>query len=203
MSKSEGNFYTVRDLLDEGYSGDAIRLYLISSHYRSETDFSKEGLEKAEKELRKVRKVVQRIGWDQEPEGKHDFGEPGKDDEGYVEEFEKRMDDDLGTAKAKQFLMKLVSEANEALEDFEGERESLYSVGYGNFIIEAFGVLGICVRPDVSEQEKELADTLLELREEYREKEDYETADRIRDVLEENGFEVEDTEDGARWFKVE
>ena len=47
MSKSEGNFYTVRELLEEGYSGDAIRLYLISTHYRNETDFSIEGLEKA------------------------------------------------------------------------------------------------------------------------------------------------------------
>ncbi len=202
MSKSEGNFYTVRDLLDEGYSGDAIRLYLVSSHYRSETDFSKEGLEKAEKELRKIRKVVQKIGWDEDYRGKNQFGEPGEDEEGYVEEFEKRIDDDFNTAKAKQFLMKLVSEANETLEKNPEEGESLYAVGYGNFLIEAFEILGIDVRPEVSEGEAEMADTLLEVREEYRERGDYDEADRIRDVLEENGFEVEDTEDGARWFKV-
>ncbi|MFB6266008.1 MAG: class I tRNA ligase family protein, partial [Candidatus Nanohaloarchaea archaeon] len=60
MSKSEGNFYTVRELLEQ-HGGNAIRLYLISSHYRSEMDFSMEGLERAEKELQKVRKTVQRI----------------------------------------------------------------------------------------------------------------------------------------------
>nr|EGQ39867.1 MAG: cysteinyl-tRNA synthetase [Candidatus Nanosalinarum sp. J07AB56] len=71
MSKSKGNFYTVRDLLsgeikdgkvpDEGFPGDAVRLYLVSSHYRSETDFSLEGLRKANKELRRIRKNVRRI----------------------------------------------------------------------------------------------------------------------------------------------
>ncbi|MFB6213138.1 MAG: cysteine--tRNA ligase [Candidatus Nanohaloarchaea archaeon] len=204
MSKSKGNFYTVRELLDEGYSGDAIRLYILSSHYRSETDFSKEGVEKAEKELKKARKTVQRIGYDEDYEGRHQFGSPGGEGGGHTEEFVKFMDDDLNTAKAKQFLMELVSEVNEALEkNPEEERESFRAIGMGNFLVEAFGVLGIDVRPDFSEEESELMDELLEIREEYREQEDYEKADRIRSLMDKNGFEVEDTDGGARWFKVE
>lgn len=200
MSKSEGNFYTVRELLDEGFSGDTIRLYLLSSHYRSETNFSKEGLEKAEKELKRVRRLVKKIGYDEG--GKHDFGSPGEDEGGYVEKFEKIMDDDLNTAKAKQFLMKIVSEANEALEkNPEEELESFRAVGYGNFLVEAFGVLGIDVTPDASKEEEAMADTLLELREKFREQDDYETSDLIRDRLEELGFEVEDTDEGAVWVK--
>lgn len=189
MSKSKGNFYTVRDLIEEGFSGDAIRMYLISSHYRSETDFSKEGLEKADKELKRVRRLVKKIGYDGEPEGKHNLDQLEKD-------FEEAMDDDLGTAKAKQVLMKAVADANEMLE--EGEQPTK---GLSNLLITAFDVLGVNVRPEASEEEAGMADLLLELREKFRENEDYETSDYIRDRLEEIGFEVEDADEGAEWFK--
>ncbi|MFQ3275135.1 MAG: cysteinyl-tRNA synthetase [Candidatus Nanohaloarchaea archaeon] len=195
MSKSEGNFYTVRDLLEDGYSGDAIRLYLISSHYRSETDFSKEGLEKAEKELKRVRRTVKKIGYSENPEGKHSFGEQGEF-EGLVGKFEEAMDDDLNTAKAKQVLMSAVSDANEIMD--KGEEPA---VDYSNALIELFGILGIDVRPQEDEAESEMTDLLLDIREEAREREDYETSDFIRDRLEEIGFEIEDTGDGAKWFK--
>ena len=200
MSKSEGNFYTVRELLEKGFSGDAIRLYLISTHYRSETDFSIEGLEKAGKELQRVRRVVEKIGYTEGLE--HDFGEPGEAEEGYVQDFVEIMDDDLNTAKAKQFLMEVVSEANKALEENpEDERESLSAVGYGNFIVEAFDILGVNVRPQASEEEEEMADLLMNLRDEARKEEDWETSDFIRDRLEELGFEIEDTDEGSRWLK--
>ena len=195
MSKSKGNFYTVRELLDEGFSGDAIRLYLISSHYRSETDFSMDGLEKAEKELKRIRRTVEKVGFMEEPEGKHTFGEPGEY-KGLVGEFEEAMDDDLNTAKAKQVLMKAVSEANEMMD--KGEE---VAVDYGNALIELFGVLGVDVRPQASEEETKLADILMNIRDDARENEDWETSDMIRDRLQDLGFEVEDTEEGSKWFK--
>jgi cysteinyl-tRNA synthetase len=196
MSKSKGNFYTVRELIEErGFSGDAIRMYLISSHYRSETDFSIEGLEQAEKELKRVRRTVKRIGYDEEPEGKHSFGQSGEY-EGLVGEFERAMDDDLGTAKAKQVLMKTVSEVNDMMEDGETA-----SIDHGNFLIEAFGILGVDVRPDATDAEAEMADILLEVREKFRENQDWETSDLIRDRLQELGFDVEDMDDGAEWFR--
>ncbi len=191
MSKSKGNFYTVRDLLDEGYSGDAIRLYLISSHYRSETDFSKEGLEKAEKELRTVRRTVQRI----RNSGTSEI--LGQEAIELEEEFEELMDDDLDTASAKQSLMKFVKEANSMID--EGKD---VSDGAAKTISELFHVLGVEVDIGFNEGVEKLADLMLDLREEYRAREDYETADRIRSILEDAGFEVEDTEDGAEWYKV-
>ncbi len=193
MSKSEGNFYTVRDLLEEGYSGDAIRLYLISSHYRSETDFSKEGLEKAEKELRKIRKTIQLIRRDI---GVAKSGVNNRYTKEQLEEnFKERMDDDLNTARAKQYLMETVN----YLYSLEGKVDD----GFVDVLENLFGVLGIDVRPNISDEEAELADLMMEMREKFREREDYDTADRIRSALEEAGFEVEDTEEGARWFKVE
>ena len=195
MSKSEGNFYTVRELIKEGFSGDAIRLYLISSHYRSETDFSMEGLKKAEKELKRIRRTVKKIGFMDDPEGEHSFGEQGSY-EGLIGEFEEAMDDDLNTAKAKQVLMKAVNEANTILEN--GDQPA---VDYGNTLIELFDVLGVDVRPGASESESALAEILMDLREEAREQEDWETSDMIRDRLEEIGFEIEDTDEGSNWMK--
>ena len=195
MSKSEGNFYTVRELIEKGFSGDAIRLYLISTHYRSETDFSIEGLEKAEKELQRVRRTVQKVGFIENPEGKHSFGQPGEY-EGLVGDFEEAMDDDLNTPKAKQVLMKAVSEANSMMD--EGEE---VAVDYGNFLVEAFGVLGVDVRPQVSDSEAGMADLLMQLRDEARENEDYETSDFIRDRLEDIGFEIEDAGEESLWLK--
>jgi cysteinyl-tRNA synthetase len=195
MSKSKGNFYTVRDLLKEGFSGDAIRLYIVSSHYRSETDFSIEGLEKAQKELKRVRRTVKKIGWDEEPEGKHSFGDQGEY-EGLVGEFEEAMDDDLNTAKAKQVLMKAVADANEILDD--GEQPA---VDYSNALIELFDILGVDVRPQSRDKESEMANLLIELREKFRDQEDYETSDYIRDSLEKIGFDIEDTDQETFWLR--
>jgi cysteinyl-tRNA synthetase len=187
MSKSEGNFYTVRDLLEDGYSGDAIRLYLISSHYRSETDFSKEGLEKAEKELKRVRRTVKRL---REGDGS------GTEFLGLEEKFEEEMDDDLNTARAKQVLMEAVNGINSAIQ--KGEE---VDVEVANTLESLFGILGVDVRPQASEQESEMADLLLELRENARGREDYEESDRIRNRLQELGFDVEDTDEGGFWVK--
>ncbi len=192
MSKSEGNFYTVRDLLEEGYSGDAIRMYIISSHYRSETDFSKEGLEKAEKELQRVRRLIKKIREDVES------AEVGVDNQyspdRMEENFEKRMDDDLNTARAKQYLMESVNFLN----CLSGEE---LSEEYADKLEELFQILGIDVRPEASEGESQMADMLLDLREKFREQEDYETSDYIRDQLQELGFDIEDTDEGSIWIK--
>ena len=181
MSKSEGNFYTVRELLDEGFTGDALRLYINSSHYRSETNFSKEGLEKAEKELNTLRKAYSLSN----SEGLEEEAEELKED------FEKFMDDDLNTAKAKQALLKFAGEVNS-----RGEA----SEEVGDTLRELSMVLGIDLRPDATDREASMADLLSELRDEAREREDYETSDFIRDQLEDLGFEVEDSGDGSKWF---
>ena len=195
MSKSEGNFYTVRELLDKGFSGDAIRLYLISTHYRSETSFSIEGLKKAEKELQRVRRTVEKAGYSENRKTEDGFSKTGEGRD-FVGEFEEAMDDDLNTAKAKQVLMKAVNEANSMLEN--GDQPA---VDYSDALIEMFEVLGVDVRPQASESESEIADLLMDLRDEAREKEDWDTSDMIRTRLEELGFEVEDTEEGSKWLK--
>ncbi|MDY6776512.1 MAG: cysteine--tRNA ligase [Candidatus Nanohaloarchaea archaeon] len=189
MSKSKGNFYTVRELLEE-HEGDAVRLYLVSAHYRSEMDFSIEGLEQAEKELSRIRKTVQRID---RIEGEE---EADLDVEGLRERFEEEMDDDLNTANAKRVLMDFVGEVNSALD----EGMSVSSEARDS-LIELFGILGVRAEPLIEEGERRMADHLLGLRERYRDEDDFDTADRIRETMEESGFAVEDTRDGAIWLK--
>lgn len=181
MSKSEGNFYTVRELLDEGFSGDAIRLYINSSHYRSETDFSKEGLEKAEKELKKLRKAYRLSSG----EGLEKEVEQLRDD------FEEYMDDDLNTAKAKQALVEFAGKVNSRGEASEKA---------GEVLRELSNVLGIRVEASASEREGSMADLLLDVRDEARENENYELSDFIRDELQRLGFEIEDTGEGSKWY---
>ena len=188
MSKSEGNFYTVRELLDEGFSGNAIRLYLISSHYRTETDFSREGLEKAEKEVKKARHVVQKI--------RDNPGEEFLDLEALEENFTEYMDDDMNTAKAKQELMKYVNRANSEL-----KQERFLDEEVAEKIEELFMVLGVRLDPDITEEEAGMADLLTQLRTEARDEADYETGDMIRDTLQELGFEIEDTDEESHWLK--
>ncbi|WP_414836966.1 cysteine--tRNA ligase [Candidatus Nanohalococcus occultus] len=191
MSKSKGNFYTVRDLIEEGYSGDAIRMYVISSHYRSETDFSKDGLEQAEKELSAIRSTVQKI---RKSDG--DDLNLNESPEDIRDGFETYMDNDLHTARAKQFLMEKVRLLSSALSGGDSVKDE-----YADVLVELFGVLGVNMESDVSRTESEMADTLVELREKFRENEDWETSDYIRDRLGELGFEIEDREDGAVWYR--
>ncbi|QKQ98145.1 cysteine--tRNA ligase [Candidatus Nanohaloarchaea archaeon] len=191
MSKSEGNFYTVRELLEKDFSGDAIRLYLISTHYRSETNFSIKGLEKAEKELQRVRRTVKKIR-DSSISAESPVNYDTSTDE-IEKEFRERMDDDLNTPRAKQYLLEVVNHLN----SIEGDVKPKYA----DTLEKLFQVLGVDIRPQASEEESELADLLMELRDEAREEEDWETSDMIRDRLEDLGFEVEDTEEGSKWLK--
>jgi len=196
MSKSKENFYTVRDLLKgdvednrvptDGFSGDAIRLYLVSSHYRSETDFSLDGLMKAQKELRRIRKNVQRIRLADGEEQIFDLRS----------RFEGAMDNDLNTAEAKQTLMEAVRRVNRVIEEGRSPAGSA-----ADEIVELFSVLGVDAEPD-PRSDREMAELLLELRSEYRNKERYEEADRIRDVLESSGYEIEDVDSDTRLLSV-
>ncbi len=188
MSKSEGNFYTVRELIEKGFSGNVIRLYLVSSHYRTETDFSVEGLEKAEKELKRIRRAVKRV--------RQEGVENGKQFQELEEKFEEEMDDDLNTARAVQTLMETVNKVNKALDKGEDIHSST-----ADLLEELFQVLGVDVNPEATEEESEMADLLISLREEAREREDYKTSDYIRDRLQNLGFEIEDGEEGAFWIR--
>ncbi|MEE8358674.1 MAG: cysteine--tRNA ligase [Candidatus Hydrothermarchaeales archaeon] len=112
MSKSLGNFYTLRDLLKKGYSPRAIRLLLLATHYREDLDFTFDKLEEAEKEIHRLDSLIEKLEKidDENPDGhmKDRLKEMQR-------EFEKHMDDDLRIAAALKVFFEFIDETEEAL----------------------------------------------------------------------------------------
>jgi len=207
MSKSLGNFYTIPDLLEKGYRGSAIRYLLLSGHYRSELNFTLEGLDEAERALDRLeefRRRVRRAG-----------AEPGADDGPAAaltdlaaearRAFEAAMDDDLNVSDARRSIFELVREVNARLDE-SGDRlteEGRDAVlGALEDFDRVFGVLSLRdrERESIPRELREWVEERLEQRAEARERGDYERADAIRDEIEARGIQLEDAPDGTtRW----
>jgi len=190
MSKSEGNFYTAREVVEE-FSGEALRMYYLSTHYRKDTDFSFEEMENAEAKLERVRNFLASVedtdgGSETYPEGEI---------EGLKAEFEDAMDDDLNTPRALQSVMRFIKEANKSLDN---DPEVLRKAA--EIVRELCGVLGLELGRK-EEVDGRVVDLLLRQRERLRDEGRFEEADEIRDELSELGIEVQDTDEGFCWIK--
>jgi cysteinyl-tRNA synthetase len=204
MSKSLGNFVTVRGLLDEGYDPASIRHQLISSHYRSELNFTREGLDASGRAVQRL------VDFDARLEGLavSDSGAP-TELPGFAQEalraFTAAMDSDFNTADALGALFSLVSKVNAALDqtavvpagEREGVRDALASID---------GVLGLlevarsarAVDSDVTEWVEER----IQARSDARRRKDFGAADAIRAELAAKGIVLEDGPSGTRWKVV-
>ncbi len=196
MSKSEGNFYTVSELLEE-FEPQVIRTFFASIHYRSQSDFSLEVLEESRKKFERFRNTIRNVKGSDNGE-KDDL----KDDIVWIkEEFQEAMDDDLNTPLAMSKLLEFSSRINKKLDNKKSILEEAKET-----LVELLGVLGIILE-DGEESEgvsetavKKHIDLLLKIRENLREKSEYDLADMIRDELKKSGIVVEDSEDGPRWY---
>ncbi len=190
MSKSTGNFYTLRDLLDMGYEPKALRLFYLKSHYRSQMNFTLDGLKQSQENLKKLHDFVDRI---KECEGNN--SNVSEIIEELKKNFEKEMDDDLNTPGAISVIFDFVHDINKMMEG------NLISSANSNEILNALeeidGVLGL-----LKTETKELPDwakELIEKREKFREEKEWEKADQIRYELKKKGIIVEDTPKGPRY----
>jgi len=202
MSKSLGNFITVRDAVSK-YGAQTLRMFLISAHYRSPIDFNERTIEQARRNLEKIRSSIQAFRRLRELETQVE-GE--KELLAHVEDlrrrFEEAMDDDFNTPKALAAIFDFISELNE----FTGSREGVSRETKGRVlkVIEELldGVLGIETKVEEKEVQglsPKLVELILEVRNVLRRRRDYETADFIRSKLEELGFVIEDSASGTRW----
>lgn len=204
MSKSEGNFYTVAEILGQGYRPSAVRRLLVSGHYRTELNFTLSGLEDAARSVDRLSEFRRRV----ENAERADAGESESRlrelTRGAVTRFEESMDDDLGIAQAWGVLFTLVRDVNAAL-DAAGDRVSATEAAS---VLEAvasmdsvFGVLELADREEeaVPEEKRAWIEERVELRDAARRAGDYARADAIRAELAEAGIEVEDTAQGSRW----
>jgi len=187
MSKSLGNLITIREALEK-YSPDAIRIFVLSSHYRSPLTYSEEALEAAERGVERLGRVYLRV----DPAGGN--GE-ALDAEPYRKQFTEAMDDDFNTAKALGVLFDLARDINR----FSGEG---CSIAEGQqLLLELANILGLTLKlPERLLLDAEpFIELLISTRSQLREDKQFQLADDIRAKLDELGVVLEDTPQGTVW----
>ncbi len=196
MSKSKGNFYTLRDLLDKGFHPMAVRYCIISNHYRSPMNLSMDALHAAHSAWSRIMDFKQRLHEkaDANVEAPESTNLKRENDE-FLNRFTNHMNDDLDTPRACSALFDFIREANKVM-DSEAVASSQANDVIG--VLEAIDhVLG------VMKQEDQLLDEdierLIEERIEARKAKNYARADEIRGQLADQGVILEDTSNGMRW----
>ncbi len=194
MSKSKGNFFTFRDLREQGYSPLAIRYLLLSVPYRKQLNFTFEGLQGAEstvERLRNFRSVISDLKLADESDG-----EIVETVVKALAGFEAAMDDDFNTAAALAAVHDMVREINTAMSN-DGITETEKSAVL-DAIAKFDAVLGIFGAEDDSSLDAEI-EALVNERQEARKTRNFARSDEIRDELAAKGIILEDTKDGVRW----
>ena len=194
MSKSKGNFYTVRDLTEKGYEPAAIRYLLLSAPYSTQINFTLDGLRSAESALERLRNFRRRVS---ELGGRGD-ARPGVGDAiaRAREAFEAGMNDDLNTSNALAAVFDLVRDINIKIDSGEfGEADREATLEFLGRIDSVLGVLG--------DEQKEMLgpeiEAMIEERNLARRNRDFAKADLIRNELAARGIILEDTPQGTKW----
>jgi cysteinyl-tRNA synthetase len=191
MSKSKGNFFTLKDIIDKGYDPLALRMLYLQAHYRSQTNFTWESLEAAAAFLKRLQ------AWSDlrhQPNNKIATELAKPDITSYEEAFRTMMAEDLNTAQAIAELSSLES-------DLPNSRRNDEDLEYFNQLLQTidnFLGLELSNRPDISSEDK----SIIAEREEARESKDWARADQLRRKLLENGVEINDTAHGPIWSRL-
>jgi len=208
MSKSLNNFLMIKDIV-QSYHPETVRLFLLSSHYRSPIDFSDQNLKESEKALDKIYGVRKRL--DQEA-GIADAGDEAASSNHWLA-FCEAMDDDFNTAKGVGILFNLVKEANRILDEEGQSMKAMDTLASLTADLERIGgILGILQQSWQSFSEEransqlqnmtvsaEAIDALVAERAAARKNKDWKRADEIRDQLDQAGILLEDKGDGTHW----
>lgn len=192
MSKSLGNFFTIRDVLKE-YDAEVIRFFLASVQYRSEINYSQEGLKDAQAKLDRLYNALKGADFNLEL----DLTDSAL--AGFVADFKAAMDDDFNTPKAIAVMFELVTQINKAEGDEKNKLASL---------LKTFAdVLG-CLQTDPEEYFKQGVDVdeayiqeMIEKRKQAKKDKDFALADQIRQDLDAQGIELQDSREGTTWVK--
>ncbi len=197
MSKSKGNFFTVRDILKE-YDGETIRFFLLSGQYRSPINFSRELMDAAKNGLERMRTARDNFRF---------LSENGKDGplteaeeeaakklDASKEKFIAVMDDDLNTADAEAAIFELIRDANTAMKD--GATKSFAKKAL-DLLLELSDVLGLLEDKEDDAVDAELQ-ALIDERQAARKAKNWARADEIRDLLKARGITLKDTPQGVQ-----
>ena len=194
MSKSLGNFFTVREI-EEQYDLQVLRFFMLSAHYRSPLNFSAELMAAAKSGLERILNAVSRLsdlkGTDGEQTNEKEIQE-------FVDKFDAAMDDDFNTADAVSAIFELVKFANVHIDESSSAEDIKAAL---SAIQTLCGVLGI-----KTEVKEEMLDSdieaLIEERQTARKEKNFARADEIRNLLSEKGIILEDTKEGVKWKRA-
>jgi cysteinyl-tRNA synthetase len=182
MSKSLGNFYTLRDVLDRGYSGREVRYALMRVHFRKPLNFTWEGMEEARESLGRIDDWLRRLrDAAKTDDGKIDIGE----------EFEKALDDNLNISEALGFLFETIRETNRAMD------QNKLSAGAAGSWLKWWDRINtvLAIESGDTTLPPEIA-ALAEARAQARLAKEWRKSDELRDELSARGWEARDTKDG-------
>ena len=201
MSKSLGNFFTVREI-SEKYDLQVLRFFMLSAHYRSPLNFSAELMEAAKNGLERILTAAENLRFLFGNAGDGAMTEEEKElfarTEEYVADFERAMDDDFNTADAIAAVFDLVKYINTTA---DGSRSREYLDSLYAHLQTLTDVLGIIV-----DKEEEMLDAdieaMIEKRQAARKERNFALADQIRDELLAKGIILEDTREGVKWKKA-
>jgi len=196
MSKSKGNFFTVRDILKE-YDGEVIRYFLLSGHYRNPINFSDTLMDQAKNSLARIRNAKSSLQHtianstlalsDMEKAEINSMNV-------FREKFKKAMDDDLNTADGITAIFELVTKINNQLKDGASKDFAEKALALLQELCDVLGLL----QDKGTESTGEEINTLLKERQEARDRKDFKRSDEIRDLLKEKGITLKDTPQGLQ-----
>ncbi len=202
MSKSKGNFFTVREITEK-YNPEVLRLFMLMAHYRSPINFSLDLMEQAKSAYERLLNAVANLKHlltvckdrelnEEEKRIKEKFEE-------YKKEFEDAMDDDFNTADAISVLFEMAKTANTNISGNSSKKLVEYILDIFLKLSEILGLFYRSVKTDIDDEEI-LA--LIEKRQQARKEKNWKLADEIRDRLREKGIILEDTPEGVRWKRM-
>ncbi len=201
MSKSSGNFFTVREI-GEKYDLQVLRFFMLSAHYRSPLNFSENLMEAAKNSLERIVTAAENLKHLQEnAAGGETSGQESqwlKEAQGYREKFEAAMEDDFNTADAVSSVFELVKFINTKVSS-ESSRAFLEKLS--DLLRELCDVLGIILDKEADILEEEI-ENLMKERQAARKEKNFKRADEIRDLLLEKGIVLKDTREGVQWKRA-
>ncbi|OUO77733.1 cysteine--tRNA ligase [Blautia sp. An249] len=201
MSKSLGNFFTVREIADS-YDLQVLRFFMLSAHYRSQLNFSRELMEASGNAYERILNAVDNMKYFQKKAAAKELSAQEKEKleevRGYIKKFEEAMEDDFNTADAIAAIFELVKFANTNLQE-DSSRPFIDEVL--NTVVKLCDILGLKVEKEEETLDAEV-EKLIAQRQEARKAKDFAKADAIRDQLLEMGIELKDTREGVKWKRV-
>ena len=201
MSKSAGNFFTVRDI-GEKYDLQVLRFFMLSAHYRSPLNFSADLMEAAKNGLERIVTAAHRLKDLKEKVQSHELKEAEKayldDVNAFMQKYEAAMDDDFNTADAISAMFELVKFANTNVTE---ESSEAFVTEVLNILMQMADICGL-----VLEKKEEILDEdiekLIEERQQARKEKNFARADEIRNLLLEKKIVLEDTREGVKWKRA-